>query len=359
MKSDNIISLLQYILGTFFNIAIMAVVGFLIYILAIQGFNFGVSFAADMVAKGPDQEVILVLEDDTPAAEVARRLEEMGVINNSRLFNLELFLMGRVRTYAAGTYTLNRNMTNTEVHQVLRGSASMVAPHEVITIPEGWTMQDMADYFEYRGFFPAEEFMYVATYGHFNFNFLLGRPDRPNGLEGYLFPDTYQIPVNPAPGDIIVRMLRRFDEVLDADIQELAYEMGLTLDEVVIIASIIERETRLASERPRVSQVVHNRLAIGMNLQLCSTVSYVLDVPRDRLLLADLEIDSPFNTYMHAGLPIGPICNPGAAAIRAAVQPSGGTYLYFVLYDFETGEHFFSNTYAEHSAADARARARG
>jgi len=96
-----------------------------------------------------------------------------------------------------------------------------------------------------------------------------------------------------------------------------------------------------------------------MNLQLCSTVSYVLDVPRDRLLLADLEIDSPFNTYMHAGLPIGPICNPGAAAIRAAVQPSGGTYLYFVLYDFETGEHFFSNTYAEHSAADARARARG
>lgn len=358
-KHDSIISLLQYILGMFFNIAIVAVVGFLIYIFAIQGFNFGVSFAGELTYKGPDEDVIFILPEDTPASEVSQRLEEMGIINSSRLFDLETFMMGRIRTYAAGTYHLNRSMSNTEVHLVLRGSANRVAPHEVITIPEGWTMADMAEYFEYREFFTAEEFIYVATYGHFNFNFLLGKPERPNGLEGYLFPDTYQIPVNPSPGDIIVRMLRRFDEVFDADIQARAEEMGLSIDEVVIIASIIEGETRVASERPLVSQVIQNRLAIGMHLAMDSTIAYVMDVHRDRLLFVDLEIDSPYNTYMYPGLPIGPISNPGAASLRAAVNPSGDDYLFFTLYDITTGAHFFSRTYAEHSAADARARARG
>jgi len=358
-KHDSIISLLQYILGMFFNIAVVAVVGFLIYLFAVQGFNFGVSFAEELTYKGPDEDVVFVLDVDTPASEVSQRLEEMGIINSSRLFNLETFMMGRIRTYAAGTYHLNRSMSNTDVHLILRGSGSSVAPHEVITIPEGWTMQDMAEYFESREFFTAEEFIYVATYGHFNFNFLLGRPERPNGLEGYLFPDTYQIPVNPSPGDIIVRMLRRFDEIVGGDIQAQAEEMGHTLDEIVIIASIIEAETRMASERPLVSQVIQNRLAIGMTLSMDSTVAYVMDVHRDRLLYVDLEIDSPYNTYMYPGLPIGPISNPGASSLNAAVNPSGDDYLFFTLYDIETGAHYFSRTYAEHSAADARARARG
>jgi len=252
-------------------------------------------------------------------------------------------------------------MTNTEVHHVMRGTAQGQAPHETIRIPEGWTILEMADYFEYRGFFTAEEFIYVATYGHFNFPFLFDRPNRPNGLEGYLFPDTYQIPVNPAPGDIIVRMLRRFDEVFDEQMHRQAYDMGLTLDEVVIMASIIEKETRVAYERPIVSGVIHNRLAINMRLQMCSTIQYVLSaqgIHRERLLYIDLELDTPYNTYMHPGLPIGPISNPGAAALGAVLNPTEHNYLFFVLYNFETGEHFFSRTEAEHNAADARARAR-
>jgi len=249
-------------------------------------------------------------------------------------------------------------MSNTEVHRTFLRTGSGQAPYEEIRIPEGWTIQDMADYFEYRGFFPAEDFVYVATYGHFNFSFLMNKPERPNGLEGYLFPDTYQIPVNPVPGDIIIRMLRRFDAVFDAELRDQAYEMGLTIDDIVLMASIIEREARLASERPVISQVIHNRLAIDMNLEMCSTVAYVLDVPRDRLLIEDLQIDSPFNTYRNPGLPIGPISNPGEAAIRATLNPSGCDYLFFVLYDFETGQHFFSRTWEEHNEADLRARAR-
>jgi len=359
MKPIKASSVISYILGMAFNIAILAVVAYAVYWFAMWGFNQGGTFAAQMLEEGPDYEIIFVLEEDTPRSEAAQMLYHAGAINNPWLFQLEMFLKNSTRVFRAGTYTLNRNMSNTEVHRTFLRTGTGLAPEEEIRVLEGWTIQDMAEYFEYRNFFTAEEFVYVATYGHFNFSFLLGLPDdRPNGLEGYLFPDTYRIPINPTPGCIIVRMLRRFDYVFDADMREQAYEMGLTIDEVVIMASIIERETRLATERPMVSGVIHNRLVIDMRLEMCSTVAYVLDVPRDRLLNEDLLIDSPFNTYMHHGLPIAPISNPGAAALRAAINPASHDYLFFVLYDFESGEHFFSRTWAEHNTADLRARAR-
>jgi len=360
MKADNIISFLQYILGMFFNIAIVAVVGYAIFALTVRGFNFGQTFASEMMALGPDYEFQIVLDEETSATEISRYLEERGVLNASRrrLFDLELFLLGRLRTYQPGTYILNHNMSNTEIHHVMRRSPLARAPHETITVLEGWTIRDMADYFESRGFFTAEEFIYVAHYGHFNFSFLLGLPDRPNGLEGYLFPDTYQIPVNPAPGDIIVRMLRRFDEIFNDDLREQAYERGFTIDDVVIMASVIEMESRLAHERLMVSQLIHNRLAINMRLEMCSTVKYTMDDPPERLSIAQTQVDTPFNTYTRAGLPIGPITNPGAASLRAVLNPTPHDYLFFVLYNFDTGEHFFSRTHAEHQAADDRARAR-
>jgi len=359
MKSKNIIDFLHWILGMFFNLAIVIVVGLAVYFITMRGFEFGENMANEMVAVGEDYEFVFVLDAATPASEVSRELEYMGIINSSRLFNLELFLMGRIRTYQAGTYILNRNMTNTEVHRTFLRVGTGRAPHEDIRIPEGWTIRDMAEYFESRGFFPAEEFIRVASYvGEFGFAFERDIPDRPNGLEGYLFPDSYQIPINPTPGDIIWRMLRRFDEVFDDEMRDQAYEMGMTMDEVVTMASIIEMESRLAHERPMVSQVIHNRIATGMHLEMCSTVKYGMEDPPERLSIAQTRMDTPFNTYVHPGLPIGPITNPGAAAMRAVLNPSGGDYLFFVLYNFETGEHFFSNNWDAHNAADQRARAR-
>ena len=360
--SSGIINFLHYILGMIFNFAIMAVVIFAVYYLTVEGFNFGTRLAAEMTAQGEDYEREFVLDEDTPATEFSRLLEYYGIINNRHLFNLEVFLMGGVRVYEAGTYTLNSNMSNSQIRRVMRGAAGGIAPHEDIRVLEGWSIRQMAEYFEERGFFTAQEFIDVALQIEpwtFEFPFLLDVPhDRPNGLEGYLFPDSYQIPVNPRPGDIIWRMLRRFDQIMNVEMRDMAEDAGLTVDEAVIMASIIEMESRLADERPMVSGVIHNRLAINMRLEMCSTVKYTMDDPPERLSTAQTQIDTPFNTYVHAGLPIGPITNPGAAALRAAVNPANHDYIFFVLYHFDTGEHFFSRTWEEHNAADMRARAR-
>jgi UPF0755 protein len=212
----------------------------------------------------------------------------------------------------------------------------------------------MAAYFEERGFFYADEFIYVVENGHFPFSFLLDIPNRPNRLEGYLFPDTYQIPVNPTPGCIITRMLSRFENQFEEGFFYRAEELGLTMDEVVIMASIIQAETRRTDELAKVSQIIHSRLALNRHLQMCSTVKYAMDDPPIHLLNVHLALDSPYNTYLHRGLPIGPISNPGIASIRAALWPSDTEYLYMVLRDLETGQHHFSRTGEEHVAAQRR-----
>jgi UPF0755 protein len=285
---------------------------------------------------------------------MARILEDEGLIPNQFMFRLERILMNRSQDFRPGTFTLNRNMSSWQLNNALRARPAVERQFQRITIPEGWTIADMANHFERLGFFTAEEFINAAQYGQFNYGFLMNVPrDRPNRLEGYLFPDTYEINMDPTPEHIIHRMLTRFENLFTDQYRERAYDLGYTVDEIVAMASIIERETRLPNERPLVSQVIHNRMRINMPLQMCSTVKYIIG-PRDRLTFAETETDSPWNTYMNLGLPPGPISNPGWASIRAALFPEAGNYLYFVLMDPATGEHFFSTNLAAHEAATAR-----
>jgi UPF0755 protein len=263
-------------------------------------------------------------------------------------------LMNRGQDFRPGTFTLNRNMSSSQLNNTLRALPPPETESQRITIPEGWTIADMAAYFERRGFFPAEDFIDAAQHGQFNYGFLMDVPhNRPNRLEGYLFPDTYEISMTPTPEHIIHRMLRRFEGLFTVYYKNRAEEMGMTIDEVVIMASIIERETRVADERPTVSQVIHNRLRIGMLLEMCSTVNYTIG-PRERLTLEETRTESPWNTYMNPGLPIGPISNPGWASIHAALHPEAGNYLFFVLRDPISGAHHFSTNLADHNAAAAR-----
>ena len=358
MKLSGVLNVLAYFMGMAFNLAIVAVVAYAVWYFAVAGLEFGTEFATEMVYEAEYYTVEFELNHDTPAVEVARLLEQEGIITNQWLFRAEMMVLGSSDDYTAGTFTLNRSMSNREINRALRARPEQLAGHHVITIPEGWTVGDMAAYFESREFFDAEEFMFVANNGHFPHGFLFDVPNRENRLEGYLFPDTYFIPLNPTPGDIITRMLTRFEEIFfgDTDLTARAEEIGYTMDEIIIMASIIERETRIPRERALVSQVIHTRIDTGMRLEMCSTVAYVLDVPRARLLWVDLEIDSPFNTYRNPGLPLGPIANPGQAAIMAALHPSDTSYLFFVLINEESGEHYFSHTFDAHIAANQRVR---
>jgi UPF0755 protein len=231
-----------------------------------------------------------------------------------------------------------------------------VLPDIIITIPEGFTIKDIAAYLEENEIMEAAEFITACeSYDRNLFSFLSGLPHRPNSLEGYLFPDTYYISAHPSAEEIINKMLTRFDEVFDDELRARAEELGLSIDDAVIMASIIEGEVRVAAERPIVSQVIYNRIDRGMKLEMDCTVQYALDKRQERLLYSDLEIDSPYNTYLNPGLPIGPIANPGANCLRAAMFPEEGDFLYYVLQNEETGEHYFTDDYNDFlSAAAAR-----
>jgi UPF0755 protein len=223
-----------------------------------------------------------------------------------------------------------------------------------ITVREGLTLRQIGELCESLGFFTLEEWLEAcANYGN-RYTFLSDLQWRQNPLEGYLFPDTYFLPENPVPNDLIDRMLNRFLDVFNYEKEERAAELGLTMDQVVIMASIIEKEIRVAGERVLCSAIIHNRLKQGWRLEMCSTIIYVLDVPRARLLTSDLDIVSPYNTYRNHGLPIGPISNPGRAAIEAALNPADVNYMFMVLANENTGEHFFTHDLNEHNRARDR-----
>jgi len=353
-KASNTIS---FILGLGFNLAILAIIVYAMFHFTQRGFEFGNYFAASMLEEGPDQEVIFILPEDTPRAQVAQMLYYEELIGNPWLFRLEMFLKNSTRVYREGTYILNRQMTNTDINATMRrGQTAAAAGEEQITVREGWTIRQMAYYFEYRGFFSQEEFIEYTQTGVFDFRFLDQVPTPPgrNRLEGYLFPDTYRIPMNPTPRDIIIRMLIRFEDVMESAWLNRADELGFTLDDIIIMASIVEAETGNADERARVSQVIHRRLRENIRLQMDPTAVYYQGIHRARVTFADLAVDTPYNTHIHYGLPIGPIGNPGLACIEAALFPSNTNYLFFVRDYRDHSRHVFNVTYPEHNAAVQR-----
>ena len=356
-KRHPILDYFSYIAGFLISTAFVVAVLFFIYQFTLSGYEFGVGFASFEPAVDRDGQpisVTLTIEENASVLEVGRILEESGLIGNAYIYALERLLNGASQPFPGGTFTLNTGMDPNEITRTLRG---FTPPDDItITIREGWTVQNIADYLESREIVTAEEFLAAAENHPFNFDFVREIPmpeGREHRLEGYLFPDTYRIAPHFNATQIIYRMLGRFDEIYNRELRQRTEELGLTMDEVIIKASIIEMEIRVPHERELASAVIWNRLEIDMKLQMCSTVLHVLDVRRAWLLYADLETESPYNTYLHHGLPIGPISNPGAASIRAALFPAEVDYLFFVVKDEETGEHYFTNNYADHSRAQA------
>jgi len=288
-------------------------------------------------------EQFVEIPQGTGTAAMARRLADAGVVQSPEVFRLAVWLKGSGRRLQAGEYRFDRPMSPAEVVDKLsRGEVYVRA----ITFREGLTIWEMAPVFENAGFGSAKDFI-AATKD----TTLVAEIDpTARDLEGYLFPDTYTLPRGVTAAQLVEQMVRQFLRILTPELKQQAAARGLTVRELVTLASLVEKETAKPDERTIVAGVYTNRLRIGMGLQCDPTVIYALMLEGrydGNIRRADLRIDSPYNTYRYAGLPPGPIAAPGAASLHAAANPADVPYFYFV--SRNDGSHVFSTTYEEHS----------
>jgi UPF0755 protein len=282
-----------------------------------------------------------------PFGAVLDDLAGTGLVASPWALRVYASLRGYDRRVKRGTYQFDFRMRPVDIlHKMVAGEILLVP----VTVPEGFTIWDIAAAFERAGLDSTEMLDALTDAGTRERR----RIEAPS-LEGYLFPDTYHVPWGAPPREVVSMMLGRLDEVFTADLLQRAADIGMTPNEVLTLSSIIEAETRIPAERPLVSAVYHNRLKKRMRLEADPTVAYAMGGYKGRLLYADLEIDSPYNTYKHYGLPPGPICSPGEASIHAALYPDSTlSALYFVARG--DGSHIFSITLREHRAAVERVR---
>ena len=336
-------SILKFFIGSVFSVAVMLVTVYLVYTVSVAAFEYGRGLGSTLVEDREPMLVEITLSNPATLDEVSRILYERGVISNALMFRIENFLQGNTGEFQPGTFLVSSEMSAAQLAGAMR--ATRFYTDVQIRIGEGFTNADIASYLEDNGIMSAEEFLYVANEVEFDFDFLPNVPQRANRLQGYLFPDTYMIPANANASQVIARQLQRFEDIFDSERSERASELGFTMDEVVIMASIVERETRISvnpTDRNKFAAVIRNRLRLDMPLEMPSTVVYALDRPLSLLTPADFDVDSPHNTFIHTGLPYGPICNPSAASIDAVLNPYPAEYLYAVLVDIETGAFFFT-----------------
>lgn len=282
------------------------------------------------------------------AGQIAAELEQAGLVRSSTAFVLAVRWYGKTDSLQAGTYELAPSMSLRElIFKLYQGQVVNTAVR--VTIPEGSTLPQIGLILEAKGLFSQAEFLAAAAKASLPYAYLAQIPaNTKNRLEGYLFPDTYEFHADASPDSVIRTMVGRFDAVVTPLLAASAQREQFSLHQIVTMASIVEREAIKSMERPRIAGVFYNRLRRGMLLQSCATVQFVIGRP-GKLYYVDLEAESPYNTYIHAGLPPGPIANPGLASLKAALSPEDTAYLFFVARG--DGSHIFSRTYAEHRVA--------
>ncbi|MFZ7133862.1 MAG: endolytic transglycosylase MltG [Eubacteriales bacterium] len=280
---------------------------------------------------------------------ISEKLANEEIIKSKITFEIYVKSKGAANALKAGKYLFSSEYDVNQIVQDMR-EGNVVDESIAVTFPEGLTLQQMADELEQNGF-SREDFLKETGDIHKyqqNFDFLQSITNSgERTLEGYLFPDTYYFYKEDTGEKIVQRMLSRFDEVLKDDYLTQAEALNRTLDEIVIMASIVEQESKFDEDRPNVAGVFYNRLKKGMHLQSDVTVLYALGVKKEQVLYKDLEVDSKYNTYKYAGLPIGPIGSFGEASLKAALSPSKHDYYYFIAK--KDGYCVFTKTLQEHN----------
>jgi UPF0755 protein len=296
-------------------------------------------------ASGSKDKIVVVIPQGASGSQVANILKEDGVIRNALAFKVMARFRGFAHGFEAGTYT--NLTTNMSVSATLAALKKGPLPQKTLTaaFPEGLTLAQTADRVQDQLGIPRQEFLAAARSGTYDLPPYL--TNEPPTLEGFLFPKTYDFFAGATPGDVIKKMLAQFAK----EVRTLPWNdykrLGLkSRYQVVIVASMIEREARFPDDRPKIAAVIYNRLKMGMPLQIDATVEYALGTYKSRLTYDDLKVNSPYNTYLHKGLPPTPIASPGLASLEAAISPESGNWLYYIVCDQE-GHHAFTASYSE------------
>ena len=301
------------------------------------------------------EQVVFRIEKGQGSNEIAFNLTEQGLIKSSFAFRFYALANGTIRNLKAGQYSLSRSMNIAQIAEKISKGEIIT---EKVTIIEGWNSREIAFLLEENEMFLADDFLRAIEKDYSaQFSFLEDKPKDLN-LEGYLFPDTYEMIKQEKIDDFIKKMLSNFDKKLTEELREEIIKQEKTIFDIIIIASLIEKEVRTVEDKKMVSDVLWKRLSIGMPLQVDATIAYVLkaekwsfDQMRREIHLAR-DIDSPYNTYKYRGLPLGPISNPGLDSIKAALYPSDTDFWFYL--STPQGETIFSKTLAEHNIARAK-----
>ena len=293
-----------------------------------------------------DGSVKINVADGSGSASVANMLKAEGIIKYPLVFRLEAKLGGYDGKLQPGTATIENGMSYSEILDLLVTADRNVTR---VTIPEGYEIKQIAQKLDEAGIVGWQDFYAALNPDDYDYDFLKGLPQRDGIMEGYLFPATYEIPEGADAHYIIDLMLAAFDSQFTDEYKERAQSLGMTVDQIVTMASIVEREAGDTAEMAKVAGVFYNRRNSGMKFQSCATVQYILHERKPVLSINDTQIDSPYNTYIYPDFPIGPICNPGMDSIKAALYPEVTDAYYFVL--GKDGSHVFSATYEDHLAA--------
>lgn len=336
------------------SIRVIAVI--LVAIIIATGYNTVNKNLFSSMSKRDDTPVLLIIDSGQSMSSVARELKELGLIRSTWGIKLLADFTNKSNKVKSGEYILDKTMTVTEILDAITQPKPVM--HTVrITFPEGYTVEDMADILERRGVIDsADAFLSLVKTGEAFKDYyfvppLLGRGNVRYMLEGFLFADTYEFYTQSTPTAVIERLLNRFSQIYTVEYAAQAEKLGMSMNEVITLASIIEKES-LSKDFAKVSAVFHNRLKADMSLSSDATLQYVLKTKRLLLTQEELATPSPFNTHMNKGLPPGPICSPSKKAIEAALFPDqeiiNGKYYYFTLTDPYTGDVAFSKTYEEH-----------
>lgn len=324
-----------------------------ISVMVVTAVLLALFFKALLIPVNPaekDRNVVVAIPPNASCSDIAGKLYEAGLTRGPEVFNLYARYKGIAGELKPGEYVFNPGQSLTEIAGTLVSGPRDIIP---FTMPEGYNLNQLTEMLSSKGLIDREKFNRALARGNFNYPFLAGLPANARRLEGYLFPDTYYIGSKTTEEEIINFMLQRFNkELVKLNYLEKVREIGLTLNQAVTIASMVEREARVDAERPLIAGVIMNRLGRNMPLQIDATVQYALGGHREKIYYKDLEVNSPYNTYRHPGLPPGPIASPGEASLQAVIKPARTDYLYYVAKP--DGTHAFSKTLDEHNVNKAK-----